>query len=178
VEAEAVSVGVELLTDIQEILLREPGGRVSSRDLLDKLRNDGSKGWGTHNNGRPIDGKWLRDKLKEYGVKRKNVRIFGKVPKGYERAQFDDAFARYLSLPPEEVAATDEEDAGSAVGDELTLSWVCGVPDDEVALDGPSRGLAAVVDIRSRRASSRHRESRGRSAANPAQQYGANWGSW
>lgn len=36
--------------------------------------------------------------LKEYGIKSKSVRIGYNTPKGFEKAQFDDAFSRYLSL--------------------------------------------------------------------------------
>jgi putative DNA primase/helicase len=48
----------------------------------------------------------LARKLKGYGIRSKNVRIGHDIAKGYERGQFDDAFARYLSspIPPSQTA--------------------------------------------------------------------------
>ena len=49
--------------------------------------------------GKPIDARSLASRLRPYGIRPKNVRIGGQVPKGYDRADLHDAWIRYLSEP-------------------------------------------------------------------------------
>ena len=72
-------------------------------DLLDKLTADADKGWATYNRGKPMTPRQLAKQLATYGIKPKTVRQGKKdTPKGYEVAQFEDAFRRYLTAPPPE----------------------------------------------------------------------------
>jgi hypothetical protein len=48
--------------------------------------------------GKPLDERGLANRLRQYGIKSKNVRIGDKISKGYERADLFDAWQRYL--PP------------------------------------------------------------------------------
>ena len=48
------------------------------------------------NRGKPITERWLARNLTAFGIKSGNIRIGEKQAKGYERAHFNEAFARYL----------------------------------------------------------------------------------
>lgn len=102
------TVGDELLSDIREILAVQPGEKISSVVLLNALCMDAEKRWATYNRGAQLTQHQLAKKLKGYGIRSKNVRTSDGVVKGFEREQFDDAFARYLSplAPPAETATT------------------------------------------------------------------------
>jgi len=56
---------------------------------------------GTWCNGRPITKRQLTSKLRDFGIFAKPIRISGCVQKGFERAQFEDAWRRYLRREPE-----------------------------------------------------------------------------
>jgi Protein of unknown function (DUF3631) len=66
--------------------------------------------------GKPLNSRGLANRLRQYGIRSKNVRIGLSIPKGYARADLHDAWVRYLGPPPYETAtsataATSEESA-------------------------------------------------------------------
>ena len=95
---ETASIGNELLADIQHVFARNQVEKISTSDLIDALVADEEKLWSTFNHGKPITPRQLSKLLSPYNIKPKTVRFGKKTPKGYEVAQFTDAFARYL--PP------------------------------------------------------------------------------
>lgn len=94
------SLNEMLLSDIREVFTTE---RISSVDLLERLKADSEKYWGTYNNGTPLNVHQLAKKLKSFGIKSKAMRIKGEpgTVKGYERADFVKVWANYL--PPQEL---------------------------------------------------------------------------
>jgi hypothetical protein len=95
-EAQA-SIGNQLLADIQSVLANWKSDKISTADLLTALTADDEGPWPTYNRGKPITPRQIARLLEPYGIKSKTVRLGEKnTPKGFERAQFDDAFARYL----------------------------------------------------------------------------------
>ena len=92
----SASAGNELLADIQQVFADLNVEKVRTVDLIAALISDDEKGWSTHNHGKPINPRQLAKLLVAYGIRPKTVRHGTETPKGYERAQFDDAFARYL----------------------------------------------------------------------------------
>jgi putative DNA primase/helicase len=103
--AEDPSLGIQLLSDIREILRTE---RLSSEDLCEDLRGLEDRPWAE--DGIAINPRQLARLLKPFGIAPKSVRLGrGSTPKGYTAAQFEDAFARYLPpIPPP--AATPPQD--------------------------------------------------------------------
>jgi len=61
--------------------------------------------------GKPITERWLAQKLADFGIHSKTLRIGEERAKGYELADFKDAFERYLR-PDDENGIYDGEDAG------------------------------------------------------------------
>ena len=117
-EAQA-SIGNMLLSDVRRIFDRRPIDKISSADLIDELCRDDERPWATYNRGKQITPRQLARLLSAYGVRSKTVRLGpSNTPKGFERAQFDDAFGRYLPSPEQQTRSDPPAPAhNSDVGD-------------------------------------------------------------
>ena len=95
-----LSINTELLSDIREIFAAHNGVKISSADLIEALVKDTESPWATWNKGKPMVPRNLANLLSHYDIKTKDLK-FGanQTLKGFEKAQFDDAFARYLPPP-------------------------------------------------------------------------------
>ena len=100
IESLTQSIGTELLADIQEIFESKHIERISITGLIEALTNDEEKTWAAYNRGKPIRTRQVSKKLKEYGIASKPIRFVSGVQKGFEKAQFNEAFHRYLSVTP------------------------------------------------------------------------------
>lgn len=94
---KSVNTGNELLSDIQEVFEKKKVVRIKSVDLIEALCADEELGWSTYNRGKPLTPRQLGRLLAVYCIKTKTVREDKKTPKGFDAAQFRDAFDRYLS---------------------------------------------------------------------------------
>lgn len=94
---QSKSIGVELLSDIQEIIETMKADRISSADLIRKLCEDPEKPWATFNHGQPVSPRQIAGRLREYGISSTTIRLHTTTAKGYLFLQFADAFNRYLS---------------------------------------------------------------------------------
>jgi putative DNA primase/helicase len=95
----SVSIGTELLQSIRLIFEDQAILKISSAALVDELMSREDQPWATYNKGWPMSPRQIAQLLKQYGIKPKTIRIReGCTPKGYSSDQFDDAFARYLSV--------------------------------------------------------------------------------
>jgi putative DNA primase/helicase len=95
-ESSSQTIGTELLSDIKEIFEEKQVNRITLAELLKALCADEEKTWASFNRGFPIKPRQISKRLAEYGIKSKPVRIGNEVNKGYEKSQFEDAFARYI----------------------------------------------------------------------------------
>ena len=95
--SQAVSTGNELLADIRQAFESKQVEKIRTTELIDALAADDEQGWATYNRGKPITPRQLAKLLAGYGIRPKTVRFGSHTPKGYERSQFADAFARYLT---------------------------------------------------------------------------------
>ena len=115
-ESLSLSIGTELLTDVQEIFERKLIDRISSTDLIKELCADDEKPWATFNKGFPIKPRQIAGKLKGYGIHSKTIRIgTGETPKGYEVNQFKEAFSRYIPATPPASATTPQSSIQAAL---------------------------------------------------------------
>ncbi len=94
------STGSELLADIQDVFETKRASRLFCADLLATLCDDEEKPWVTWNRGKPMTLRQLANRLREYDIASKQLRIGYESKKGFEASQFSDAFSRYLSVPP------------------------------------------------------------------------------
>ncbi len=115
--AEATA-GRELLTAVREVfdsrLMLNPD-KLSCRDLAEGLNILDGYGYRHWNDGNGITTRELGRKLARYGIRVKTIRLGdGSRPEGYDRDQFEDAWARYCPKPAE----ADADD-----GDGLVADW-------------------------------------------------------
>jgi putative DNA primase/helicase len=118
-ESAAESIGVELLSDIQEIFDTNCIDRISTANLIQALIEDDEKPWATYNRGLPIKPRQIASRLKVYGILSKTVRFNQlETAKGYDRKQFEESFYRYVTPP--EISVTESQvntDKGLSVTD-------------------------------------------------------------
>lgn len=96
-EDSTVSVGTDLLADIQEIFAEGGFDRMRTRDLVIALCRDDEKSWSAYNRGKSITSRQVSKRLAGFGIKSKDLRFPHGVFKGYEMKDFVDVCDRYLS---------------------------------------------------------------------------------
>lgn len=140
----AQSSGNELLADIQAVFDAKRCERISTADLIAALVADDEAAWATWNKGRPLAPRQLSRMLKQYGIVSKNIRTGYEQAKGFDRDQFADAFARYLSPAPENIRPAVPNHAnqlttGVSVGRNENVGRIASVPSWDVGRINPSR---------------------------------------
>lgn len=93
---ESSSLGTRLLADIRATFSGEGVKRISSKDLARELNEIEDAPWQRFGDD-GIDALDLARRLKPYGIHPHPLRINGTPVKGYDRADFRNAFKRYLN---------------------------------------------------------------------------------
>ena len=96
-DREDNSLGVMLLSDIHAIF--KDKDRVFSHQLVTALLDMKDAPWGDIR-GWPINERTLAKMLSPFGIKPHQIRIGAETKKGYLRSDFADAWARYVTDPP------------------------------------------------------------------------------
>jgi hypothetical protein len=135
-EAEP-SLGIRLLADCKAIF--GEADAMFTHVILKMLHDLAEAPWNDLK-GKPLNDRGLALRLRQYGIKSKQVRIGEITLKGYERADFIDVWKRYLPPPPSsersETSETSETKPGFGGSD--SPSNVSDVSD--VSLVGDDRG--------------------------------------
>src|SRR5262249_35112458 len=116
--------GIRLLTDIRTVFAAEQ--QMSSKALIAGLVGIEDAPWGDLK-GKPLDDRGLAHRLRQYGLKSKNLRIGAGVVKGYARMDFADAWSRYVPSLADKSAtsatsAASEETRAENVADAVACS--------------------------------------------------------
>ena len=120
--ADLASAGVELLREVRAVFEASTLDYVYSRKLLDHLHADPEKPWVEYGRaGKPITAEGVAKLLREYNIVSKAVGPKEARAKGYRRADFEDAWARYLT--PE--AEGEAESGGTPPSQPFTRSPPC-----------------------------------------------------
>jgi len=90
------SIRVLLLKDIKSIFEDNKCYFISSQELCSYLSSIGDSPWGEYQQNRSITQRQLAIILKDFGISPYQKRIGDKNIRGYDKAQFNDAFTRYL----------------------------------------------------------------------------------
>lgn len=93
---EPQSAGVLLLRDIAEVFEKRAGGRIGSTELCEALCELEESPWGDWRRGSPITTRGIAKLLKPFGI----APLRDMTHRYYGRADFADAFKRYLSDGP------------------------------------------------------------------------------
>jgi hypothetical protein len=95
----AVSLGIRLLTDIRDVFAKTGAEAMFTAHLLSALYEIDDAPWADLKQGRPLTNRTLAQFLGEYEIKSGNVYVGADQAKGYQRAWFADAWARYCRTP-------------------------------------------------------------------------------
>jgi hypothetical protein len=97
------SLGIRLLADLRTVFNGDDSR--STESLLKALHNLDESPW-SDMKGKPLDDRGLASRLRKYGVHPKVLRIGMSTPRGYVRADFADAWDRYLPPFQSEIATS------------------------------------------------------------------------
>jgi len=104
--AEDQNIGVQLLSDIRSIFEAVAMDKITSVELLEKLKEIETSPWADWSKGKGLSPNGLARLLKPFGVAPRQVRVEDKTQKGYLWELFGDAFSRYL---PSHALETDSQ---------------------------------------------------------------------
>jgi hypothetical protein len=146
-EAEP-SLGIRLLCDLRTIFSNAEA--IPTADILAALHALAEAPWNDLK-GRPLNGRGLAIRLRQYGVQSRNVRTGETIKKGYTRADLYDAWERYCppASPSPGISATS---ATSATEPGFSGSSVADVADNGVDVADAERAknrdeAAPVADV-------------------------------
>ena len=159
--SKALSTGREdedqlvlLLDDLQKILKKLGKDRIASATLVNQLALYEDRPWGDWNGSNSITERQLARLLKPLQIRPKTIRIGSRTMRGYLRAQFRDAFSRYLARELQHPQQRTPDGQESTSGNRNKLPSVAD------AADGESPGepglVADVADRRRGRKSLKH----------------------
>ncbi len=101
-EGDQDAAGTLLLADIKSCFddsaPADPkdAGKLPTVTLLERLHKLTERSWATWSRGKPITANGLANVLKPYGVRPRDLWLEGRNVRGYEMANFEDAWERYL----------------------------------------------------------------------------------
>ena len=105
-EQEDETAGVLLLEDIKSFFEDEESDKLASSEIVSRLETMEERPWPEWKNGKPITARQVARLLKPFSIAPKSIRVGNRTPKGYEKRNFKDAFARYIPAQSATVATT------------------------------------------------------------------------
>jgi hypothetical protein len=97
------SLGVRLLTDLRTVF--GDSEHMPTSVILQALHDIEEAPWGNMK-GQPLNSRGLSQRLLQYGIKPKTIRVGTGTPKGYARADLHEAWLRYLPSQSPDKSAT------------------------------------------------------------------------
>jgi hypothetical protein len=156
-QTDAEGTRVRLLADIRDLFNDGAEERLPSSDIVARLIAREDLPWGELRGGRPITAPMLANMLRQFGIRPKVFRSGGTTPRGYLRADFADAWGRYLQrattqhtaaikyLDDYAPATLEMTVAPEALTNPLSLQDCCGVTGRPGSSDGESEGRASIM---------------------------------
>jgi putative DNA primase/helicase len=97
-ESSEDGAGVQLLADLRDLFEGEATERLTSERIVKALGQMEERPWPEWRQGKSITASQVAKLLKPFGIRPKTMRIGTSTPRGYEIADLEDAFSRYLPL--------------------------------------------------------------------------------
>jgi hypothetical protein len=113
-----------LLADIRAVFAEQQEERLGTSELLRTLC-DGDPQWRECNHGKELSAAGLARLLKRYGIEHHKIRMGAATAWGYHRADFEDAWGRYLPRSLEHVEQSNNDAVKSQPAD---LEQIADVP--------------------------------------------------
>jgi len=140
VEPDEATLGERLLHDLAGVW--GDAEQLPTAEILARLHGVEEAPWGDYY-GRPLSARDLARLLRPYGIRSRNIRVHGAVPKGYVRGDLADAWARYTPATSATPLREDERAAQARSGDVAQEAQ-----DTATAVDQGQRGQgSAVADV-------------------------------
>ena len=135
------SIGVLLLRDIKKVFDANCDvEKLLTEDIIRGLVKMDESPWASIRKGEPIDARSLASRLRKYGISSKPQRTGEEVFKGYSRAQFEDAWKRY-------VEELDDDDDGSRMEGNSSVTSVTDDPGARVTDVTDKKGPIGEQDL-------------------------------
>jgi hypothetical protein len=134
--------GELLLADVRGLFAETAATAIPARALLERLLAMDERPWPEANRGRPLTARQLGVRLGRFGIGSRTVRTGSVTTRCYVRADFDDAFSRYLPEQSVLRVTTPESAANLAESEPSRLRLVTGATSEEMPRD-----LAGVTDV-------------------------------
>lgn len=126
------SIGVLLLRDIKKVFDAYPyTEKLLTEDIIGGLVKMDESPWASIRKSEPIDARSLASRLRKYGISSKPQRTGDEVFKGHSRAQFEDAWKRYVEddLDDDDSTPLGGDSSVTSVTDDLDSARVTEVTD-------------------------------------------------
>jgi Protein of unknown function (DUF3631) len=121
------SLGLRLLADLRAVFTGQE--RLETKTVLDRLCRLDESPWDDLR-GKRLDPRALANLLRPYAIKPKVVRVGEATPRGYERADFQDAWRRYLPQPAQHPQHDTEAARQDRCGPEIDRRNTSATPED------------------------------------------------
>jgi putative DNA primase/helicase len=95
-DSDAQGVGAMLLADVRQAFEGKQAEKMFSKMIIKTLCGMSDRPWPEAHKAKPITETWLARRLRAFGISSRDVRIGEQHFKGYELADFQEAFERYL----------------------------------------------------------------------------------
>src|SRR5262249_36631049 len=135
---EEPSLGIRLLADLRVVFTKAGKEALFTKTILGALHKMEEAPWKDLKDNRALDARGLALRLRQYGIKSKQIRDGTETTKGYERADLMDAWARYL--PSSQRSETSET---SETTPDLWASDVSDVSDEAANVSDEAASVSA-----------------------------------
>ena len=135
----------QLLGDIKVVFDDKGADKLSSQVIIDELAKMEDRPWPEWRSDKPITQRQLAAQLKPFGITPNTIRLDSNAtPKGYTRAQFQNAWSRHL--PPDTSATAPQPAPSNGYGDLLSATNDQAVADEEAPKTPVSNTCGGVAD--------------------------------
>ena len=141
---ELADMGTLVLRDIRDVFERTGLERLTSSRLLIELTIIEESPWNGWSNGRGLSARDLARLVRPFRIGSRNLRTEGQILKGYDRADFEEAWATYL-LPLDPAATPLQANTGAGSSDFSIRYTGENVADQKCEIankNGPCSGVA------------------------------------
>ena len=140
-------IGPMILRDIREVFDNQGKKylKLHSEEIVNRLVAMEGHTWAEWKHGKPMTTNSMARLLKPFKIKPGSVRIGEIAKKGYERVQFDDAFARYLSDATIQTVTPTQASNGAAYSDFQNVTQKNDVTDSKSTKPSNGAGCNGVT---------------------------------
>ncbi|HEX3854758.1 MAG TPA: DUF3631 domain-containing protein [Polyangiaceae bacterium] len=139
---QAEAHGEQLLADVRTIFDETGENAISAKSLLEQLVAMVERPWPEANHGRPLSARQLGVRLRRFHIGSRTVRDGAATARSYVRADFEDAFGRYLVAQTVTAGTRAESITNQSYSDPSHLSLV-----PQPANDGNAGDFSDVTDV-------------------------------